>query len=296
MAPEKTEDNFAEEVEDRLENLFGEDDLDEGPPDEPKDAGDSPLRELKAIVLSIDWEITDEAMIRFVEQIAELQDVFKEDKIVLVFLQLLGSIGEYIRVNLGKSHPDAFKLLSTLYSNLDTVVHAEQMSDAERRKVLSAELAKYKQLKGQLVSETPPAEAKASASETNEEPDDSDEIMEASDEIIEASDEIIEAPDEIIEAPDEIIEAPDEIIEAPDEIMEVSDEIIESSDESFEAPDEILETSDDVIGASKQIELPEETNPEVVNAIEDFKQLIQSEMQALRKEIQQLKKSLSEKE
>ena len=143
MAPENTGDSFAEEVEDRLENLFGEDEPEEELSTEPESAetADSPLRELKAIVLSIDWEITDEVMIRFVEQIAELQDVFKDDKVVLIFLQLLGSIGEYIRVNLGKSHPDAFKILSSLYNNLDTVVHTGGMADTERRKILSTELA-----------------------------------------------------------------------------------------------------------------------------------------------------------
>lgn len=159
MAPEKTGDSFAEEVEDRLENLFGEDEAEEKPSPETKAAetAESPLRELKAIVLSIDWEITDEVMNRFVEQIAVLQDVFKDDKVVLIFLQLLGSIGEYIRVNLGKSHPDAFQILSSLYNNLDTVVHAEAMPDAERRKILSAELAKYKKLKERLVPAPAPA-------------------------------------------------------------------------------------------------------------------------------------------
>ena len=122
---------------------------------------------MKALVLSIDWEITDEVMNRFAEQIAVLQDVFKDDKVVLIFLQLLGSIGEYIRVNLGKSHPDAFKILSSLYNNLDTVVHTEAMPDAERRKILSAELAKYKKLKERLVpspavSTKSPAAAEAS--------------------------------------------------------------------------------------------------------------------------------------
>ena len=86
MARQNSKDSFADEVENRLENLFGEEELmDESPVDNPPDApgeapvdtapetlGDSreetsdeavsPLRELKAIVLSIDWEITDEVM------------------------------------------------------------------------------------------------------------------------------------------------------------------------------------------------------------------------------------------
>lgn len=176
MAKQTPEDSFADEVENRLENLFGEDELmDESPVENPPDAAveapvdtppeiiadsreetsgetDSPLRELKAIVLSIDWEITDEVMMRFVEQVSILQDAYRGDKVVLVFLQLLGSIGEYIRTNLGKSHPDAFRILSSLFSQLDKVAQPGNLSETERKKVLSVELARYKKLKSRLMS------------------------------------------------------------------------------------------------------------------------------------------------
>ncbi len=211
MASEKTGDSFAEEVEDRLENLFGEDVPEEDAATESADPEDSPLRELKAIVLSIDWEITDEVMIRFADQIADLQDVFKDDKVVLIFLQLLGSISEYIRINLGKSHPDAFKILSSLYNNLDAVVHTEGMTDTEKRKTLSTELAKYKQLKGRLV----PAETPAK--------------------------------------------------------------------------------SEEILTAAEVITPPQKPKPEIADAVEEIKGLIQTELQALRKEIQQLKKALAAK-
>jgi hypothetical protein len=232
LAPEKTGDSFAEEVEDRLENLFGEDETEEetSTGTEAAETAESPLRELKAIVLSIDWEITDEVMNRFVEQIADLQDVFKDDKVVLIFLQLLGSIGEYIRVNLGKSHPDAFKILSSLYNNLDAVVHTEEMPDAERRKILSSELAKYKKLKERLVPAVTPA-----------------------------------APDKAPAKPEPVAEATDEVILSPEPAVEATDEVI----------------------------LSPEPKPELIAALEEIKQLVQTELQALRKEIQELKKALA---
>jgi hypothetical protein len=171
VSRDSTDGKFKEEVEDRLENLFAEDELSDGEPALESERVDSPLRELKTIVLSIDWEITDEAMIRFVEQVNALQDIYQNDKIVLVFLQLLGSIGEYIRINLGKSHPDAFKILSSLFEQLDTVVQAEDLTEADKKKILAAELNKYKKLKSQLVPlkaatevrKTPPPAADAAA-------------------------------------------------------------------------------------------------------------------------------------
>jgi len=155
LAQQTRDDTLAEEVEGRLENLFGDEELNENAQKEADQVADSPLRELKTIVLSIEWEITDEAMTRFVEQIASLQDTFKDDKIVLVFLQLLGSIGEYIRTNLGKSHPQAFKILNSLFNQLDKVVNSTELSEDDRKKILSVELSKYKGLKGKLVPAKP---------------------------------------------------------------------------------------------------------------------------------------------
>ena len=70
MAQQTRDDTFTEEVEDRLENLFGDEEPSENAKKEAEKVADSPLRELKTIVLSIEWEITDEAMTRFVEQIS----------------------------------------------------------------------------------------------------------------------------------------------------------------------------------------------------------------------------------
>jgi hypothetical protein len=160
LAQQTPDDTFTEEVEDRLDNLFGDDEPSENAQNEAEEAADSPLRELKTIVLSIEWEITDEAMTRFVEQISSLQDTFKEDKIVLVFLQLLGSIGEYIRTNLSRSHPQAFKILNSLFNQLEKVVKSTDLSEDDRKKILSVELNKYRRLKGKLVPAKPPVEEK----------------------------------------------------------------------------------------------------------------------------------------
>lgn len=172
MVRDRIEESVTEKVEERLDILFAEDDediIDEKPDSE---AGLSyPLRELKTIVLSIDWEITDEVMKNFVDQVVILKDKFKNDKIIIVFLQLLGSIGEYIRVNLGKSHPDAFNLLSSSFNNLDKIVKNKDLSELEKKKLLSIELNHYKKLKEKLVAaKAPPKTDKPSESvEKNEE-------------------------------------------------------------------------------------------------------------------------------
>jgi hypothetical protein len=149
-----------EEVGGRLDNLFGDEDTAADILEDSHESDDSPLRELKTIVLSIDWEITDEVMTNFVEQIAILKDRLKDEKIIIVFLQLLGSLGEYIRINKGKSHPGAFKILTSLFNELDKVVQSKDLTESDKKKILSGELTKYKTLKGQLIKAKPTKEEK----------------------------------------------------------------------------------------------------------------------------------------
>ncbi len=143
-------DNFTGEIDERLEDLFGDDDgfSDMG---EEEELDDNPLRELKSIVLSIDWEITDEVMTKLIDQISELKTTFRNDKIILMFLQLLGTIGEYVNTNRANAHPDSFKILNSLFTQMNKVVQDDSMTVPAKKKILAAELNKYKRLKTKLV-------------------------------------------------------------------------------------------------------------------------------------------------
>ena len=167
MIRETPETNFSNEVEDRLEHLFGEEEPAEMTEINSGDAKDYPLRDLKAIILSIDWEITAEVMGNFVDQVGVLQDKYRDDKIVLVFLQLLGSTGEYIRKNLGQSHPEAFRILNSLFGGLEKIVQDDGLDEKEKKRILSTGLSKYKQLKEQLAKHKAPATEKKAVVETS---------------------------------------------------------------------------------------------------------------------------------
>jgi hypothetical protein len=121
-------------------------------------AADNPLAELKSMVLSIDWEITDEVLSAFLSQIAKLKNTYKNEKIILMFLQLLGSLGEYIKTNRGNAHPKTFKILNSVFSRLEDIVSNEDLKESEKIKILRIEMDKYKQLRTQ-VSKKKAAEA-----------------------------------------------------------------------------------------------------------------------------------------
>jgi hypothetical protein len=141
------------EVEERLEDLFGEPKTTAGGPGEPGGPGASPLRELKAAVLSIDWEISDEILDKLADEVAALKDTFRNDKVLLLFLQLLASVARYLKDNKEKSHPDAVKLLNSIYINLDKVHLARGWTQEQRKRVLFREIQKFKTLKARIAAQ-----------------------------------------------------------------------------------------------------------------------------------------------
>jgi hypothetical protein len=136
-------------VEDRLDHLFQED----APEAAEEQVGlvEHPLKNLKAVLLSIDWEITDSTMDSLLNEIKNVEYVYSEDKIILTFLQLLGSIGRYVKANKGRAHPEATRVINSVYEALEKVALTEGMSRPEKEKMLLEEVAKFKKLKEQVV-------------------------------------------------------------------------------------------------------------------------------------------------
>ena len=147
---EEKNESQEEQASAKNEDIF---DLTEAATDEGIGKGttdDYPLAELKNLVLSIDWEITDEALVDFLAQIDSLKATYKNEKIISTFLQLLGSLGVYIKTNRGNAHPKTFKILNSVFSILEEVVRSPKMTVAEKKKLLRTEMNKYKQLRDQV--------------------------------------------------------------------------------------------------------------------------------------------------
>ena len=143
-------DNLKPKLENCLDDLFDESDtllLD----NEHRDVAEYyPLSELKNLILSIDWEITDEILEKLLQQIEDLNLTYKHDKIVLTFLQILNSLGIYIKKNRAKAHPKTFKTLNSVFSSLDKVVLCKDMVETDKKKILSTEMNRYKKLRIQI--------------------------------------------------------------------------------------------------------------------------------------------------
>ncbi|MFZ7126791.1 MAG: hypothetical protein ACOWWM_11625 [Desulfobacterales bacterium] len=151
MADEGKAKTVDTEVKSRLDVLFP-DELPVGSADSGMNSlkGLDPLEELRNLVMSIEWEITDEVMARFVDQIEALKAKYGKDRILVMFLQLLGSLGLYVRSYKAKAHPSSFRLIHSVYSGFDKVMSSDHLDASEKKKLLYVELNKYKELKEQI--------------------------------------------------------------------------------------------------------------------------------------------------
>ncbi len=140
------------EMDNRLDNFFEKEAKPEGKKIiDPKKIENSMIKDLKSVILSLEWEITDQVMQKLGEEIRKLESKCKDDKIVVAFLQLLGSLGKYIRKKRADAHPDSIRLLNSVYENLENVMLSDDLSEAEKRKMLVTQVSKYKKLKDEII-------------------------------------------------------------------------------------------------------------------------------------------------
>ncbi len=110
----------------------------------------SPISRLKTIVLSIDWEINDEVLTQFNDELLALKDVWTGDQVKLVYVQALEKISKYIYQFRADAHPNAIKLLLTFYYNLEKIVLGTDLTEVEIKEILREDIKKFEHLKHQI--------------------------------------------------------------------------------------------------------------------------------------------------
>ncbi len=108
---------------------------------------ESPISRLKSLILSIDWEITDEVLMQFNEELVDLRNIWAGEKINLVYVQALEKISKYIYQKKADSHPSAIKLLLTLYHNLEKIVSSFDLSEEQKKEILLEDVKRFESLK-----------------------------------------------------------------------------------------------------------------------------------------------------
>jgi hypothetical protein len=144
-------DDFKSQVESRLDDLFHDEEETVEPAQSLGGFGDHPLKALKVVLLSVEWEINDSSMEGLIDELKSLEGFYQGDKVILGFLRLLRPIARYIKVRKGKSHPEATGLMSSVYNALERVAVSKNMSRKEKETLLLKEVGKFKKLKEDVI-------------------------------------------------------------------------------------------------------------------------------------------------
>lgn len=86
----------------------------------------SPSKQLKATILSLDWEVTDESLAQFNDRLSRFREVVSANKPATVLLQGLQALGDYIAEERADAHPEAFLLLHSFFEALEQITEVEQ--------------------------------------------------------------------------------------------------------------------------------------------------------------------------
>lgn len=111
---------------------------------------DSPLTRLKSVILSLDWEITDDILDELTEEVSNLRTKWEGDKVAQVYLQGIDKVGTYLRQEGAYAHPNAIKLLLTLFYNYEKIISSPDISGDEITTLLKSDVRKFKVLQYQI--------------------------------------------------------------------------------------------------------------------------------------------------
>jgi hypothetical protein len=161
---------ITDEVKKRLDEIFIEDDDKPDMEADQLDAHASPLRELKSVILSIEWEISDEVMHRFLEEVALLKNSYNHDRIMSPFFKMLDSLGRYIKKYKAKANPGAIKVLNSVYAALERILLSDDgLKASEKETILLEEVQRFKELKRAIQGGRESREERGRARKTNAE-------------------------------------------------------------------------------------------------------------------------------
>ena len=140
--------SFEKELEKKLNTILCEDHEQSNIPKRKSDRVIIyPLHNLKKIVLSLEWEISEESIIQYLKQLKYLGEIFAKDKNITVLLRIQTILGKYIKRFKSDTNPYAFTIVQTAFRSLDKIICGKNLPDSEKRQLISLEIKRYKKLK-----------------------------------------------------------------------------------------------------------------------------------------------------
>ena len=137
-------------VEKRLDEIFADEQKSHNPQIPKFKYFETPsMANLKSTIMSLEWEVTDDNLNKFIDEIRNLQKAFVKDDQLQKLFRLLFHLGQYIKIHKSHTHPFIFKLLFRVY-NSSAKIASKKCSNYEIAKIVNDEIKRYLSLKSYL--------------------------------------------------------------------------------------------------------------------------------------------------
>lgn len=105
------------------------------------------LENLKAVILAMDWEISDSTLQNFEAVVNPLLVKTRNHKIVHLFLKLMFHTGKYIGIQQADAPADSITVLHEFFDHFQQIVQNKEMGQAEKRQMLEKDIQRFHELK-----------------------------------------------------------------------------------------------------------------------------------------------------
>ena len=120
----------------------------------------SEIENLKAVILSIDWEITDQTLNNFEVELKYQLEKFKAYNIHHTFLKMIQSIGRYVASHKARAHTDSIAYLRSVFGNFEQLIRTPDLTLKEKKRLLESDLKKFQAFNEKITRQSAP-QAKA---------------------------------------------------------------------------------------------------------------------------------------
>ncbi len=147
--------SIVSELDEKLDNIFGK----EEDSFSFEENSIAPLAELKGLMLTIDWEISDETILAFDTEVEQLKRLFVGESYAPPLLKMLSSLTAYLKAKKGDARPETLTLFQSVFDALGRVVEEKSLPPQAKKSIVDTEILKFKDFKKSLMA---PPKAKPS--------------------------------------------------------------------------------------------------------------------------------------
>lgn len=108
------------------------------------------IEHLKSSVLDLEWEISDKSLNEFSTNIEKLRVAWSDERVLLIYLQILSALGQYVKAARDRSHPSSIRLLTDVFQGLEEALKATDLSEKDKTAAVSKFVQRYNELKTEI--------------------------------------------------------------------------------------------------------------------------------------------------